>query len=64
MSEAEILDLFKAVTQIKTEILTNKAMYGSANRKFAPDKNTEFDLEFKLMGKKRELYIKQVRVYK
>lgn len=64
MSEAEILDLFTAVTHIKTEILNNKAMYGGVNKKFAPNKNTEFDLEFKLMGKKRELYIKQVRVYK
>lgn len=64
MSETEIQNLFNAVVQIKTEILTNKAMYGGVNKKFAPNKNTEFDLEFKLMGKKRELYIKQVRVYK
>jgi pyruvate,water dikinase len=64
MSETEIMNLFNAIIQIKQEILTNKAMYGGVNRKFAPGKNTEFDLEFKLMGKKRELYIKQVRVYK
>ncbi len=64
MSEKEIQNLYQAVKDIKIEILTNKNLYAGVNEKYSPGKNCEFDLEFKLMGKNRDLYIKQVRVYK
>lgn len=64
LSETEIQQLFLAVNDIKAELLYGNYLYKGKNKKHRPGIYTEFDLEFKLMGKKRELYIKQVRAYK
>jgi pyruvate,water dikinase len=64
LSEKEVQQLFQAVNEIKSEMLYATYLYKGNNKKYRPGLYTEFDLEFKYMGKKRELYIKQVRAYK